>query len=172
MSLQEWAWRGPPSTVPLCPSSPTQIRLGLCEDLRSCVQCQAWGTGEKKGHTCKECSFKVKMVDELKKGMRQRKRARQGASGGGGGVTHLANGLTIQIEGKRPGKRAPRPGGGRSIQISTRAQAGGTQSGQAPRPAEGDIWLRQGAESWAGPRTQQRHVLGPWRHSASSPLGQ
>ena len=47
---------------------PTQIRLGLCEDLRSCVQCQAWGTGEKKGRTCEECSFKVKMVDELKKG--------------------------------------------------------------------------------------------------------
>lgn len=45
-----------------------QVRLGLCEDLRSCVQCQAWGTGEKKGRTCEECRFKVKMVDELKKG--------------------------------------------------------------------------------------------------------
>ena len=66
----EWAWQGPPpNTVPIWPSSPTQIHLGLCEDLRSCVQCQAWGTGEKKGHTCTECSFKVKMVDELKKGM-------------------------------------------------------------------------------------------------------
>lgn len=53
------------------PSSPTQIRLGLCEDLRSCVQCQAWGTGEKKGRTCEECGFKVKMVDELKKGVKQ-----------------------------------------------------------------------------------------------------
>lgn len=53
--------------APVCPLS-TQIRLGLCEDLRSCVQCQAWGTGEKKGRTCEECSFKVKMVDELKKG--------------------------------------------------------------------------------------------------------
>lgn len=50
------------------PSRPSQIRLGLCEDLRSCVQCQAWGTGEKKGRVCEECSFKVKMVDELKKG--------------------------------------------------------------------------------------------------------
>lgn len=60
---------GPPSTVSVCLSPlPTQIRLGLCEDLRSCVQCQAWGTGEKKGRTCEECSFKVKMVDELKKG--------------------------------------------------------------------------------------------------------
>lgn len=49
----------------------SQIRLGLCEDLRSCVQCQAWGTGEKKGRTCEECSFKVKMVDELKKGRGQ-----------------------------------------------------------------------------------------------------
>uniref|UniRef100_A0A8C0JSC3 Integrin beta n=1 Tax=Canis lupus dingo TaxID=286419 RepID=A0A8C0JSC3_CANLU len=54
---------------PGLPSSPTQIRLGLCEDLRSCVQCQAWGTGEKKGRKCEECSFKVKMVDELKKGV-------------------------------------------------------------------------------------------------------
>lgn len=52
------------------PSSPTQIRLGLCEDLRSCVQCQAWGTGEKKGRMCEGCNFKIKMVDELKKGVR------------------------------------------------------------------------------------------------------
>ncbi|XP_072795680.1 integrin beta-4 isoform X1 [Vicugna pacos] len=50
-----------------CEINYSAIRLGLCEDLRSCVQCQAWGTGEKKGRTCKECSFKVKMVDELKK---------------------------------------------------------------------------------------------------------
>ena len=70
--MRERAWQGPPSTVPVCPSSlPTQIHLGLCEDLRSCVQCQAWGTGEKKGRTCEECSFKVKMVDELKKGTGQ-----------------------------------------------------------------------------------------------------
>ncbi|XP_064126808.1 integrin beta-4 isoform X5 [Loxodonta africana] len=50
-----------------CEINYSAIRLGLCEDLRSCVQCQAWGTGEKKGHACEECSFKVKMVDELKK---------------------------------------------------------------------------------------------------------
>ncbi|KAM4844603.1 integrin beta-4 isoform 2-T2 [Thomomys bottae] len=50
-----------------CEINYSAIRLGLCEDLRSCVQCQAWGTGEKKGRTCQECSFKVKMVDELKK---------------------------------------------------------------------------------------------------------
>lgn len=52
----------------VCSPLPTQIRLGLCEDLRSCVQCQAWGTGEKKGRTCEDCGFRVKMVDELKKG--------------------------------------------------------------------------------------------------------
>ncbi|XP_048970505.1 integrin beta-4 isoform X4 [Canis lupus dingo] len=51
-----------------CEINYSAIRLGLCEDLRSCVQCQAWGTGEKKGRKCEECSFKVKMVDELKKG--------------------------------------------------------------------------------------------------------
>ncbi|XP_060058746.1 integrin beta-4 isoform X3 [Erinaceus europaeus] len=51
-----------------CEINFSAIRLGLCEDLRSCVQCQAWGTGEKKGRKCAECSFKVKMVDELKKG--------------------------------------------------------------------------------------------------------
>ncbi|XP_070250854.1 integrin beta-4 isoform X4 [Myotis yumanensis] len=49
-----------------CEINYSAVRLGLCEDLRSCVQCQAWGTGEKKGRTCEECSFKVKMVDELK----------------------------------------------------------------------------------------------------------
>lgn len=49
-----------------CEINYSAVRLGLCEDLRSCVQCQAWGTGEKKGRTCEDCSFKVKMVDELK----------------------------------------------------------------------------------------------------------
>ncbi|XP_014387233.1 PREDICTED: integrin beta-4 [Myotis brandtii] len=49
-----------------CEINYSAVRLGLCEDLRSCVQCQAWGTGEKKGRTCEECGFKVKMVDELK----------------------------------------------------------------------------------------------------------
>uniref|UniRef100_A0A674JR27 Integrin beta n=1 Tax=Terrapene triunguis TaxID=2587831 RepID=A0A674JR27_9SAUR len=41
--------------------------LGVCEDIRSCVQCQAWGTGEKKGQKCQDCSFKIQMVDELQK---------------------------------------------------------------------------------------------------------
>ncbi|XP_061248791.1 integrin beta-4 isoform X3 [Bos javanicus] len=54
-------------TDTVCEINYSAIHLGLCEDLRSCVQCQAWGTGEKKGRTCEECSFKVKMVDELKK---------------------------------------------------------------------------------------------------------
>lgn len=69
--MEDWAWQRSVQHSACLPSLPTQIRLGLCEDLRSCVQCQAWGTGEKKGHTCEECSFKVKMVDELKKGTGQ-----------------------------------------------------------------------------------------------------
>ncbi|XP_017391261.1 integrin beta-4 isoform X4 [Cebus imitator] len=54
-------------TDTICEINYSAIHPGLCEDLRSCVQCQAWGTGEKKGRTCEECSFKVKMVDELKR---------------------------------------------------------------------------------------------------------
>lgn len=54
-------------TDSICEINYSAVRLGLCEDLRSCVQCQAWGTGEKKGRSCEECRFKVKMVDELKK---------------------------------------------------------------------------------------------------------
>ncbi|XP_036921349.1 integrin beta-4 isoform X4 [Sturnira hondurensis] len=54
-------------TDSICEINYSAVRLGLCEDLRSCVQCQAWGTGEKKGRKCEECRFKVKMVDELQK---------------------------------------------------------------------------------------------------------
>ncbi|XP_054449263.1 integrin beta-4 isoform X1 [Pteronotus mesoamericanus] len=54
-------------TDSICEINYSAVRLGLCEDLRSCVQCQAWGTGEKKGRMCEDCRFKVKMVDELKK---------------------------------------------------------------------------------------------------------
>uniref|UniRef100_A0A8B9LEJ2 Integrin beta n=1 Tax=Astyanax mexicanus TaxID=7994 RepID=A0A8B9LEJ2_ASTMX len=43
-----------------------QAQLGMCESRRSCVQCQAWKTGERKGDKCKDCPFKVVMVDELK----------------------------------------------------------------------------------------------------------
>ncbi|KAK3566208.1 hypothetical protein QTP86_029190 [Hemibagrus guttatus] len=42
-----------------------QAQLGMCESRRSCVQCQAWKTGEMKGDKCKGCPFKIKMVDEL-----------------------------------------------------------------------------------------------------------
>uniref|UniRef100_A0A7N8YQ31 Integrin beta n=1 Tax=Mastacembelus armatus TaxID=205130 RepID=A0A7N8YQ31_9TELE len=42
--------------------------LGVCEATRSCVQCQAWKTGEKKDkEACDKCPFKIVMVDELKK---------------------------------------------------------------------------------------------------------
>ncbi|KAG7332830.1 hypothetical protein KOW79_004664 [Hemibagrus wyckioides] len=43
-----------------------QAQLGMCESRRSCVQCQAWKTGEMKGDKCKGCPFTIKMVDELK----------------------------------------------------------------------------------------------------------
>ncbi|XP_026171140.1 integrin beta-4 isoform X2 [Mastacembelus armatus] len=45
-----------------------QAQLGVCEATRSCVQCQAWKTGEKKDkEACDKCPFKIVMVDELKK---------------------------------------------------------------------------------------------------------
>lgn len=78
------AWRRPAQHGVHRPLLPHQVRLGLCEDLRSCVQCQAWGTGEKKGRTCEECSFKVKMVDELKNG--------EGRGGGPGAPRARARG--------------------------------------------------------------------------------
>ncbi|XP_036383011.1 integrin beta-4 isoform X1 [Megalops cyprinoides] len=43
-----------------------QAQLGMCEGLRSCVQCWAWNTGEKKGK-CKDCNFNFVKVDELQK---------------------------------------------------------------------------------------------------------
>ncbi|KAM3921177.1 integrin beta-4 [Leptodactylus fuscus] len=51
----------------LCEFSSSLRLLGACEDARTCVQCQAWGTGEKKGKKCEECQMKIKMVDELTK---------------------------------------------------------------------------------------------------------
>lgn len=46
-----------------------QAQLGACEATRSCVQCQAWKTGEKKDkNDCDTCPFTVVMVDELKEG--------------------------------------------------------------------------------------------------------
>ncbi|XP_055006431.1 integrin beta-4 isoform X2 [Boleophthalmus pectinirostris] len=42
--------------------------LGACEATRTCVQCQAWKTGEKKEPAeCDKCAFKIVKVDELKK---------------------------------------------------------------------------------------------------------
>ncbi|XP_031454911.1 integrin beta-4 isoform X3 [Phasianus colchicus] len=38
----------------------------VCESIRDCVQCQAWGTGNRKGN-CSTCHFHVQMVEELKK---------------------------------------------------------------------------------------------------------
>ncbi|XP_045082644.1 integrin beta-4-like isoform X2 [Coregonus clupeaformis] len=57
------------SGLPMTPTCEAnfQAQLGMCEDKRSCVQCQAWKTGEKKGgDKCDQCQFKVTMVDELK----------------------------------------------------------------------------------------------------------
>ncbi|KAM4663962.1 integrin beta-4 isoform 2-T2 [Discoglossus pictus] len=52
---------------PTCDFTSSLLLLGICEDIRTCVQCQAWGTGEKKGKNCQDCAFNIKMVDELKK---------------------------------------------------------------------------------------------------------
>uniref|UniRef100_A0A8C9EJL5 Integrin beta n=1 Tax=Pavo cristatus TaxID=9049 RepID=A0A8C9EJL5_PAVCR len=40
--------------------------LAVCESIRDCVQCQAWGTGNRKGN-CSTCHLHVQMVEELKK---------------------------------------------------------------------------------------------------------
>ncbi|XP_012588449.1 PREDICTED: integrin beta-4 [Condylura cristata] len=79
-------------TDTVCEINYSSIRLGICEDLRSCVQCQAWGTGEKKGRLCQECSFKVKMVDQLKKGGAGPGWAVRSSGGTGGAATPLAGG--------------------------------------------------------------------------------
>uniref|UniRef100_A0A8D0GUP1 Integrin beta n=1 Tax=Sphenodon punctatus TaxID=8508 RepID=A0A8D0GUP1_SPHPU len=49
-------------TEPTCEIS--QSLVSVCEDLRSCVQCQAWGTGEKKGQKCSDCPFRIRLADE------------------------------------------------------------------------------------------------------------
>ncbi|XP_073675885.1 integrin beta-4 isoform X2 [Garra rufa] len=55
------------SGLPLSPTCEAnfQQQLGMCEAKRSCVQCQAWSTGERKGRKCDECPFKIVMVEEL-----------------------------------------------------------------------------------------------------------
>uniref|UniRef100_A0A8B9DAB6 Integrin beta n=1 Tax=Anser cygnoides TaxID=8845 RepID=A0A8B9DAB6_ANSCY len=40
--------------------------LAICESIRDCVQCQAWGTGNRRGN-CSTCHLQVQMVEELKK---------------------------------------------------------------------------------------------------------
>lgn len=117
----------------LPPSSPTQIHLGLCEDLRSCVQCQAWGTGEKKGRTCEECSFKVKMVDELKKGTGQARRLGKGRPLRGGGVSHRGGAVEL--------------GGGLQSILRTGHPQRGVPD-RAHRPREGTPQSGQGTQSW------------------------
>ncbi|PIO24741.1 hypothetical protein AB205_0107800 [Aquarana catesbeiana] len=51
----------------MCEFSSSLRLLGACEDVRTCAQCQAWGTGEKKGKKCESCDIQIKMVDELTK---------------------------------------------------------------------------------------------------------
>ncbi|NXX54571.1 ITB4 protein, partial [Scopus umbretta] len=38
----------------------------VCESIRDCVRCQAWGTGNMKGN-CNGCHLQIQMVEELKK---------------------------------------------------------------------------------------------------------
>ncbi|NXL59940.1 ITB4 protein, partial [Chordeiles acutipennis] len=38
----------------------------VCESIRDCVRCQAWGTGNTKGN-CSTCHLHIQMVEELKK---------------------------------------------------------------------------------------------------------
>lgn len=38
----------------------------VCESIRDCVRCQAWGTGNMKGN-CSTCHLQLQMVEELKK---------------------------------------------------------------------------------------------------------
>ncbi|NXN12602.1 ITB4 protein, partial [Indicator maculatus] len=38
----------------------------MCESIRDCVRCQAWGTGSTKGN-CDTCQLQIQMVEELKK---------------------------------------------------------------------------------------------------------
>ncbi|NWS41131.1 ITB4 protein, partial [Probosciger aterrimus] len=38
----------------------------VCESIRDCVRCQAWGTGSMKGN-CSTCHLQLQMVEELKK---------------------------------------------------------------------------------------------------------
>ncbi|KAI1896702.1 hypothetical protein AGOR_G00097480 [Albula goreensis] len=50
-----------------CEATSFQAQVGICEAKRSCVQCKAWKTGERKeGDRCaKECNFEIQLVNEL-----------------------------------------------------------------------------------------------------------
>ncbi|CAJ1081121.1 integrin beta-4 isoform X1 [Xyrichtys novacula] len=51
---------------PLCEPQ-FQAQFALCDGTKSCVLCQAWGTGEKKDKKeCDKCPLKVVQVDKLK----------------------------------------------------------------------------------------------------------
>nr|XP_008102630.1 PREDICTED: integrin beta-4 isoform X5 [Anolis carolinensis] len=52
-------------TGPTCEISDLGFARVCREDFQTCVQCQAWGTGEKKGKKCADCPFKIRLVDEL-----------------------------------------------------------------------------------------------------------
>ncbi|XP_078242147.1 integrin beta-4 isoform X1 [Pogona vitticeps] len=53
-------------TGPTCEVTDLGFQRVCTENVRTCVQCQAWGTGEKKGKKCADCPFKIRLVDELK----------------------------------------------------------------------------------------------------------
>uniref|UniRef100_A0A663LRN0 Integrin beta n=1 Tax=Athene cunicularia TaxID=194338 RepID=A0A663LRN0_ATHCN len=56
-------------TSSTCEISYSLVRLSLgavCESIRDCVRCQAWGTGNTKGN-CSACHLQIQMVEELKK---------------------------------------------------------------------------------------------------------
>ncbi|KAM3844896.1 integrin beta-4 isoform 2-T4 [Vipera latastei] len=52
-------------TGPTCETGSLAFQQVCEEEFRSCVQCQVWHTGEKKGQKCSKCQFKIKLVDEL-----------------------------------------------------------------------------------------------------------
>ncbi|XP_032067171.1 integrin beta-4 isoform X1 [Thamnophis elegans] len=53
---------------PTCEFGSLAFQQACEEEFRSCVQCQVWGTGEKKAQKCSNCNFKIELVDELNQG--------------------------------------------------------------------------------------------------------
>uniref|UniRef100_A0A3B4BB12 Integrin beta n=1 Tax=Periophthalmus magnuspinnatus TaxID=409849 RepID=A0A3B4BB12_9GOBI len=59
-------WGGDACECPI--SNSTCLDTSGCEATRTCVQCQAWKTGEKKEQAeCDKCPFRIVKVEELKK---------------------------------------------------------------------------------------------------------